>query len=250
MKIASGDNTFLETNSTITIRLTEHGWYHIPSYVDSASIGNKLRRNEYRGEHVSRVQFLSVLRSIESMMLRGTFHADQVESILIRVTLKSSRENENEIGSNLVEQCKCPIGYTGLSCENCEFGYVKSVDNRTLAEQPNVCLPCSCHGHVETCDLTTNICGECKHNTIGETCDQCAPGFYGNAKTGTPSDCKRCACPLIDDENNFSPTCQLREFAYENQNEVTSDYSLVLYQNNDYVCTQCPEGYVGDHCER
>lgn len=81
-------------------------------------------------------------------------------------------------------------------------------------------------------------------------CGTCAAGFYGNAKLGTPFDCKRCGCPLTDDDNNFSPTCQLRDSSFEVQNEVTSDYSLISYQNNDYVCTQCPEGYVGDHCER
>lgn len=166
MKIAFGDNTFLETNSTITIRLTEHNWYHIPSTMDATSIGNKLRRNEYRGEQVSRAQFLSVLRNIESMMLRGTFHSDQVESNLIRVILKSNRENENEIGSNLVEQCKCPIGYTGLSCENCDFGYVRASGNSTLDK--HLCLPCSCNGHAEFCDLDNNKCGTCKHDTAGE----------------------------------------------------------------------------------
>lgn len=248
MKIAYGDNTFLGTNSTITIRLTEHGWYHIPVTDEGAIIGSKLRRNEYRGEHVTRTQFLSVLRYIESMMLRGTFHSDQFQSSLIRVTLKSSKENENEIASHLVEQCKCPMGYTGLSCENCEFGYVRSTVNKT--GQSHICLPCSCNGHAETCDLESNKCGECKHNTIGEKCEQCAPGFYGNAKMGTPNDCKRCACPLSDVENNFSPICQPRDSVYENQNEVTSDYSLIPYQSNDYICTQCPEGYLGDHCER
>lgn len=168
MKIAYGDNTFLETNSTIIIRLTEHNWYHVPSTMDPTSIGNKLRRNEYRGDKVSRVQFLSVLRNIESMMLRGTFHSDQVESNLVRVILNSNRENEkaNEIGSNLVEQCKCPIGYTGLSCENCDFGYVRTSGNSTLDKR--LCLPCSCNGHAEFCDFSNNKCGQCLHDTAGE----------------------------------------------------------------------------------
>lgn len=86
--------------------------------------------------------------------------------------------------------------------------------------------------------------------TFYYSCDTCAPGFYGNAKLGTPVDCKRCACPLIEDENNFSSTCQLRDASFEHQNEVTSDYSLISYQNSDYVCTQCSDGHVGDHCER
>lgn len=47
---------------------------------------------------------------------------------------------------------------------------------------------------------------------------------------GTPNDCKKCACPLEDSTNNFSPTCK-------------SD------DDGGYVCTDCPEGYAGDHCE-
>lgn len=66
---------------------------------------------------------------------------------------------------------------------------------------------------------------------------------------GTINDCKRCACPLSDEENNFSPTCQLKDMAYDNQNEVTNDYGLMPYQNFEYLCTRCPEGYIGDHCE-
>lgn len=168
MRIAYGDNVFLETNSTISIQLIEHDWYHIPQLSEHTTFTNKMHPNEYRGEHVTRSQFLSVLSNIECVMLRGTFHSDQVESILIAATIKSSKNNQNKIGSNLVEQCKCPIGYTGLSCESCDFGYVRAHENVTANEQLGICLPCSCNGHAETCDLTTKKCGECKHNTTGE----------------------------------------------------------------------------------
>lgn len=168
MRIAYGDNLFLETNSTISISLTEHGWYQIPMTSENVHIGGKLRRSEYRGDMVTRSQFLSVLTSIDSVMLRGTFHTDQVESMLIRATLKSSKGNNNEIGSSLVEQCKCPIGYTGLSCESCDFGYVRAYENTTTHAQLGVCLPCSCSGHAEKCDLATNKCSKCLHNTTGE----------------------------------------------------------------------------------
>lgn len=168
MRIAYGDNVFLETNSTISIQLIEHGWYHIPQLSEHTTFTNKMHPNEYRGEHVTRSQFLSVLSNIECVMLRGTFHSDQIESILIAATIKSSKNNENKIGSNLVEQCKCPIGYTGLSCESCDFGYVRAYENITANERLGICLPCSCNGHAETCDLTTKKCGDCKHNTTGE----------------------------------------------------------------------------------
>lgn len=72
----------------------------------------------------------------------------------------------------------------------------------------------------------------CEHNTTGPLCNECDAGYYGDAIEGTPDDCKRCACPLVESSNNFSPTCR------------SSDEKA-----DGYVCTECPEGYIGDHCE-
>lgn len=73
------------------------------------------------------------------------------------------------------------------------------------------------------------------HHTTGLKCDRCKRGYYGNATIGTPDDCKPCACPLENPENNFSPSCTAIQTA-------TGD--------SDYICDQCPEGYDGNKCER
>uniref|UniRef100_A0A672KWV9 Laminin, alpha 1 n=1 Tax=Sinocyclocheilus grahami TaxID=75366 RepID=A0A672KWV9_SINGR len=70
-------------------------------------------------------------------------------------------------------------------------------------------------------------CG-CAHNTTGPHCDQCLPGFYGDASEGTPDDCQRCSCPLT---LAFSPTC-------------------VLQRAGEFTCDQCQLGYAGAKCER
>lgn len=75
----------------------------------------------------------------------------------------------------------------------------------------------------------------CEHHTVGPKCDRCAAGYYGVATRGTSEDCQKCACPLLIESNNFSPSCQL-----DDPTDI----------NSGYVCTQCPEGYTGDHCER
>uniref|UniRef100_A0A8C2PWQ0 Laminin subunit alpha 2 n=1 Tax=Cyprinus carpio TaxID=7962 RepID=A0A8C2PWQ0_CYPCA len=92
------------------------------------------------------------------------------------------------------------------------------------------CVRCQCNGHSDWCDPETAVCQNCQHNTVGDKCERCAAGFYGVIR-GSPDDCKPCACPLLNQENNFSPTCQTGGF-------------------NDYRCTACPEGYEGKHCER
>jgi laminin alpha 1/2 len=57
-------------------------------------------------------------------------------------------------------------------------------------------------------------------------------GFYGDATRGTASDCKRCACPLVIESNNFGDKCRLDDDG-----------------DNGYVCVNCPLGHGGAHCE-
>lgn len=75
-------------------------------------------------------------------------------------------------------------------------------------------------------------------------CERCLRGYYGNPLQGTANDCKPCACPLLIESNNFSPSCQLKSYTIMDINQV---YGVV--ENTEYICTQCPMGYTGDHCE-
>lgn len=59
---------------------------------------------------------------------------------------------------------------------------------------------------------------------------------------GTEHDCQRCACPLVVDSNNFSPSCKLKEIALESFYSANSSTS-------DFVCTNCAEGHIGNRCE-
>uniref|UniRef100_H2M6A1 Laminin, alpha 2 n=1 Tax=Oryzias latipes TaxID=8090 RepID=H2M6A1_ORYLA len=94
-----------------------------------------------------------------------------------------------------------------------------------------VCEPCRCHGHATQCHEITGHCLDCYHNTAGQYCDTCLPGYYGNATRGSPADCQPCACPLLLPSNNFSPTCHLDE-------------------GGKLVCNRCQMGYTGPRCER
>lgn len=166
MKIAYGDATFKHSNASIKVTLSEEGWYHVPSTVKD--IVTRLRRTEYRGDPVTRVQFMSVLSDVKSTLLRGTFHTDQVESVLSGASLYAGFNEASEEIFNHVERCVCPNGYTGHSCESCEFGHVRAFENTTDHQRLGICIPCECNGHAENCDLVMDKCGECKHNTFGE----------------------------------------------------------------------------------
>lgn len=271
MKIATGDDVFRGRDTILDVILSEEGWYHVPSGV--RDIVTRLRRTEYCGDAVTRSQFMQVISHLEAILIRGTYHTDQVESVLEEVRLftgreRVSEEKEEQISSQSVvvsldnfgvhvEQCKCPIGYAGLSCETCAFGFARVFENSSSHEVVAKCVPCNCNNHAETCDIQTGECSPCLHNTFGEGCERCAIGFYGNPRYGTPFDCQRCACPMEEDENNFSPSCQLKELSLDIHhtldNELNIDGSAVISINesgSEYICTQCPEGHVGDHCEK
>jgi len=175
MKIAFGDGIFENSNATFDFVLKEDGWYHIPKSVKD--IVKRLRRTEYRGDPVTRTQFMSVLINLDSVLIRGTYHSDQAEGILKRVTmLAGEARNSNEIIKNIeelrresfVEKCECPAGYSGLSCEICAFGYIAVYENSSNHETITKCHKCDCNGHAASCDLVRNKCGECLFNTHGD----------------------------------------------------------------------------------
>lgn len=72
---------------------------------------------------------------------------------------------------------------------------------------------------------------ECLHNTVGERCELCAPGYYGDATKGTPDDCKPCECPHPIGKNPFIPECEA--------DPLTGGFKCI-----------CPRGYEGPRCER
>lgn len=75
LRLGYGTQEFHETNVTISIPLQEKGWYHILDNVKD--IATRLRRTEYKGEEVSRYQFMTVLADIKHLLLRAKFNTDQ-----------------------------------------------------------------------------------------------------------------------------------------------------------------------------
>ncbi|XP_055952530.1 laminin subunit alpha-1-like isoform X1 [Argiope bruennichi] len=203
----------------ISVPLREQGWFMLTPREDGTN-------------SVSREDFTLILNDLTKLLIRAKFHTDQIEGRLHNIGMEiAAKESKSlrKIGS--VEKCVCPVGYAGLSCELCASGY-KSVTGPKIG---HICERCDCYNHAESCDNPDGRCENCMHHTTGRKCDHCVRGYYGNATVGTPDDCKPCACPLENPENNFSPTC----YAIQTS---TGD--------SDYICNQCPEGYEGNKCER
>ncbi|XP_074102845.1 wing blister [Cotesia typhae] len=231
MRIAYGEEQYKGQEAEISVPLQEQGWYHVHSEVQD--IPTRLRRTEYKGDPVTRSQILKVLADIKYLMIRAQYHSEQVEASLQSVVLPIGDRTDDGM-ETLAEHCKCPEGYAGLSCENCAWGYVKVIVNGSDHQDHHICVKCDCYNHAGSCDLVMGECNMCEHHTTGPKCDRCMTGYYGDATRGTSNDCKKCACPLTEASNQFSPNCQLDD---------------PKKPEGNYVCTQCPVGYTGDHCE-
>ncbi|XP_076827529.1 laminin subunit alpha-1 isoform X2 [Brachyhypopomus gauderio] len=175
-----------------------------------------------------RDQLMSVLAHVSSLRIRTHLNAS-VEGVLRLSSVSMSVADHTSTGpvpAPDVEQCECPWGYAGTSCEYCISGFYR-VGGILFGGN---CLQCECNDHATECDIN-GVCQGCSHNTTGPHCDQCMPGYYGDPTEGTAEDCQRCACPLTLASNNFSPSCSVR-----GPGEVR--------------CDQCERGYTGAQCER
>ncbi|XP_077167850.1 basement membrane-specific heparan sulfate proteoglycan core protein isoform X5 [Paroedura picta] len=180
------------------------------------------------GQPATREHLLMALADLDEILIRATYSTDMVSAGITGVSMETAVATYTNLPRALeVEECRCPPGYQGLSCQDCAAGYTRTGGGLYLGH----CALCECNGHSDTCHPETGGCSNCLHNTGGEFCEQCAPGFYGDATAGTPEDCQPCACPLLDPENQFSRTCE----------------SLGA---GGYRCTACEPGYAGQYCEQ
>lgn len=132
----------------------------------------------------------------------------------------------------------CPVGTQGNLCELCDDGYHR-VGGTILTSR---CEKCRCNDNIDdnavgNCDSGSEEerCLRCVYNTTGEQCEECLPGFWGNALTSTK--CHACDCfPLGTQEDRDRPgeprQCNLQDGYCECKSNV-----------KNRQCDQCKEGY-------
>ncbi|XP_069115040.1 basement membrane-specific heparan sulfate proteoglycan core protein-like isoform X2 [Argopecten irradians] len=180
------------------------------------------------GQPATREFLMMALADLDSILIRATFTSTTDQASIRDIVMDIAEDrNTGQDRANAVEQCVCPQGYRGLSCEDCDVGFTRSRDGFYLGR----CVPCDCNGHSSECNPETGVCRNCQHSTEGDNCERCAVGFYGDATRGSPTDCQPCSCPLTRTPNQFSPTC-------------------ILDTDGQVTCTACPAGHIGRRCER
>ncbi|PNF14537.1 hypothetical protein B7P43_G15031, partial [Cryptotermes secundus] len=159
------------------------------------------------GQSTNREHLIMALADVEAILIKATYTTNTREAALIQVSLDIAEErNTGQVRALAVEQCQCPVGHRGLSCEDCDVGYTRSEGGLYLG----TCEPCNCHGHSNECDPETGFCINCADHTTGDQCDICESGYSGDATQGTRSDClpsgplPQCRC---DDRGSIRPDC-------------------------------------------
>lgn len=108
-------------------------------------------------------------------------------------TAPRGREVRLGCGEGAVVQLDPPLRafcFVGKRCELCDDGFFGDPLGQRGPVRP--CVPCQCHGNVDlnavgNCDSVSGRCLRCLHNTTGEQCQQCRPGFYGDALAPSPA---------------------------------------------------------------
>ncbi|XP_071622239.1 laminin subunit gamma-3 isoform X2 [Heliangelus exortis] len=167
---------------------------------------------------LSAFSFQRLLSNLTSLRLRLSRGPVPGRLSLSEVQLTSARPGMG-LKASWVEDCTCPLGYTGQFCQSCSPGFKREIP---LGSPFVSCVPCTCNQHGD-CHPLTGLC-RCLHNTEGPSCERCSPGFYGNPFTGGFDDCKPCPCP------GRSPCTQMPG-------------------SGEVVCTHCPPGQRGKRCE-
>jgi len=132
------------------------------------------KRVDRPGEPANREHMLMALAGLEYIIVKAAHSERTSEASIADVSLDTGVEYESgQDKASAVEECVCPLGYLGLSCQSCAPGYTRSGSGLYLG----TCVPCDCNGKSTTCDPDTGLCLGCRDHTMGRNCEQCLPGF-------------------------------------------------------------------------
>lgn len=169
---------------------------------------------------------MKVLQRLEYIRVKALYDTLSEYSSIRNIKLGTAVSQDSGRGrATLVEQCICPPGYEGLSCERCAAGYQREASRdgvsarcvqpqrqpeRPVAPPPPEPEPLPITGDCDPIgsaypypDPRTGQC-TCKENTVGPRCDQCRAGsFFLNPES--PGGCELCFCSGVTQDCRSAP---------------------------------------------
>lgn len=182
------------------------------------------------GGLATRESLMMVLSDLSSILIKLTYSSDSTSSSLVFVSMEyaQSEYNGNEMAL-AVEECQCPEGYIGTSCEECADGWY-----RGSSLYLGICTRCQCNGHSSHCDKKTGVCIDCRDNTAGDHCEYCKPGFERDVSNIASAGCLPKTTPC--NCNNHSPQgCDFASRCWRCEHNTEGQF-----------CERCKKGFYGD----
>ncbi|XP_030218470.1 laminin subunit alpha-3 isoform X1 [Gadus morhua] len=120
---------------------------------------------------------------------------------------------------------------------------------------------CVCHGHAQECGVRGQANSnrrhcECTHNTCGESCDRCCPGFnqraWRAATADSPNACQPCQCFSHAFDCYYDPEVERRGASLDSSGGYGGGGVCIGCQHNTagVNCEKCAEGFYRPHHER
>ncbi|KAJ7414023.1 laminin subunit alpha 1 [Willisornis vidua] len=168
--------------------------------------------NSVSDEPVLRSDFMSVLSNVEYILIKAAYgqglQQSRISNISMEIAVKFEEMHLGRARARLVEQCRCPAGYTGLSCQNCRDNTVGDYCSACapgyygkVTGSVNDCSLCACPranpvSFSPTCVLKgvqDYHCDACVPGYEGQYCERCSLGYYGDPQLPGGS-CHPCQC--------------------------------------------------------
>lgn len=197
--------------------------------------------------YASREEILMILAKVDKILIKLQYVDGPLREVeLLNIKLDSAASSDKGLGPAIyVEECRCPAGYRGLSCEECDYGYDRQNSGPWLGRCVRVndvcrpgtygdpqrgipCRPCPCPGtsgnsYATSCSLDRQgavICN-CERGYQGSRCEECASGYVGNPIAAQP--------------------CVVQQVSNCNRHGTESVYA-------DGRC-HCKQGVIGKYCD-
>ena len=134
---------------------------------------------------VTREDYLRVLSNIDTILILASVDQNMDTASISRVNMDIAvpqvTGGPRACGG---EECRCPPGYSGLSCEECSVGYYRNTDD-TSRGPLGTCIKCPCNGNEQACSkaLSGRVECTCRDGWGGAYCDTrgkciCSSIFY------------------------------------------------------------------------